>query len=272
MKDNQKKHTLLKIFCLFIIFIVCIILYGKYINTTGLKVNEIPIYDSNLNEAYNGLKIAHFSDIHYGRTTNEKELKILIKELNNLNADIIIFTGDLFDSSEISDQDQELITTYLKEITAKQFKFAIIGDYDESYLSDYAKIMENSNFTLLNNSSKLIYNNTSTPLNFIGITNLDKINDLYTNTYYNITLTHKPDIIKDISNTNLAFAGHSLGGQIKIPYLGGIKKISGASIYINDFYQINNTKLYISSGIGTQDISFRLFNKPSINLYRLYTK
>lgn len=270
MKEKESNHTFIKILFTFIILIVIIVLYGKYINTTGLKVKEIPINDNNLPESYNGLKIAHFSDIHFGRTTHEEELKVIVKKLNELNADIVIFTGDLFDYQEIKSEDIELLTNYFNEIKANQFKLACIGDYDEVYLNDYIKILNDSNFILLNDSSKLIYNNTSIPLNFIGVTNTNNIDELYNNTYYNITLIHEPDLIKDIENTNLVFAGHSLGGQIKIPYLGGIRKIEGATTYLNEFYQINNTKLYISSGIGTQDYSFRLFNKPSINLYRIY--
>lgn len=270
MKEKESNHTFIKILFTFIILIVLIILYSKYINTTGLKVKEIPIYDNNLPSAYNGLKVAHFSDIHYGRTTNEDELKLIVKKLNNLNADIIIFTGDLFDYSDIKDEEIELLTKYFQEIEANQFKFACIGDYDEAYIDKYTKILNDSNFILLNNSSKLVYNNNSIPLNFIGITNNEKIEELYKDNYYNITIMHQPDLIKEISNTNLAFAGHSLGGQIKLPYIGGLRKIEGATNYINEFYQINNTKLYISSGIGTQDYSFRLFNKPSISLYRIY--
>ena len=39
--------------------------------------------------------------------------------------------------------------------------------------------------------------------------------------------------------------------------------------YYEEYYKLNNTDLYVSSGIGTSNISFRLFNKPSFNLYRL---
>ena len=87
-----------------------------------------------------------------------------------------------------------------------------------------------------------------------------------------ITLIHKPDEIKNLDNTNLVFAGHSLGGQIKLPFIGGLKKIDGASTYLDSYYQVNNKQLYISNGIGTQDISFRFYNTPSITLYRLYNK
>ena len=123
---------------------------------------------------------------------------------------------------------------------------------------------------MLDNSSKLVYDNNSTPINFVGLTNTNNINSLYDNSYFTITFVHQPDSIKEISESNIVLAGHSLGGQIKIPFIGGIIKNKGAETYINEYYSVDGQQLYISNGIGTQNFSFRLFNKPSISLYRLY--
>lgn len=270
MQKIKKPRKWIKFLFIFIIIIVMIFLYARYLNPYMFKINEIAIINKNLDSSYNGLKIVQFSDLHYGRTTDEEKLKKVIEEINNLKADIVIFTGDLMDELDINEDELEIIIKELKAIECKLFKFAVIGDYDQKYLNIYKDIMEKSNFYLLDNSSKLVYNNTTTPLNFIGLTNTDKIEELYNNEYFNITLMHKPDLIKEIDNTELAFAGHSLGGQFRIPFIGGIKKIAGAETYIDTYYKIDNTKLYISNGIGTQDISMRLFNTPSITLYRLY--
>lgn len=270
MKEEKKSKKGITILLILIIFIFTTYLYARYLNPYNLKVKETSIINEKLDNAYNGFKIAHFSDLHYGRTTNEDTLKKIIKEINKLNADIVIFTGDLFDKENISEEEKNLLTEYFKKIESKLFKFAIIGDYDQKYLNIYKNIMEDSGFYLLNNQSKLVYNNSNAPLNFIGITNTDNIEELYNNNYFNITLVHKPDLIKEISNTELAFSGHSLGGQFKIPFIGGVKKIDGAQTYIEEYYKIENTQIYISNGIGTQDISMRLFNTPSITLYRLY--
>jgi len=270
MKKEQKKGKAIKILFCLIIILFAIYLYGRYLNTNSLKVHEMAITNELLPIEYNGLKIAHFTDLHYGRTTNEENLKKIIKELNKLKADIIIFTGDLFDSKDINEKDKKLITKHLKEINAKLFKFAVIGNYHQKYLNTYTSILEESEFILLNNNNKLVYYQSKNPINFIGLTNTNNINELYNNNYFNITIMHEPDLIKNISNTQIAFAGHSLGGQIRIPFIGGIKKIDGATTYYDNYYKINNTKLYISNGIGTQDISFRIFNSPSITLYRLY--
>ncbi len=269
-KENENKHTFFKIFAAFIILFTILLLYARYINTKGLQVKEIPIYDANLPIEYNGFKIAHFSDIHFGRTTNEEDLKKVVKELNELNADIVIFTGDLFDKKNITEKEVELFTKYFQEIKAKLFKFAIPGDYDLNNLNTYINILNASDFIYLENSSKLIYQNSSSPLNIIGLKNTENINKLTNNTYFNIVLIHKPDLTPSILNSHLIFAGHSLGGQIKIPFIGGLRKKEGAKTYIDEYYELDNSKLYISSGIGTEDFSFRFLNKPSITLYRLY--
>ncbi len=269
-KTQIKPRRAVKVLFFLFIFILLLFLYARYINTKGLIIKETPIVDEELDSDYNGLKIVQFSDVHYGRTTSKKDLKNVIEQINSLYPDIIVFTGDLFDSASISDKDAELMIQYLKDLEAQLFKFAIIGDYDKKYLETYQSILNESDFILLDNSSKLVYDNNSTPINFVGLTNTNNINSLYDNSYFTITLVHQPDSIKEISESNIVLAGHSLGGQIKIPFIGGIIKNKGAETYINEYYSVDGQQLYISNGIGTQNFSFRLFNKPSISLYRLY--
>ena len=86
---------------------------------------------------------------------------------------------------------------------------------------------------------------------------------------------HKPDDIIDINtkNYNLVLAGHSLNGQIRLPFIGCIgSKPKGAKKYYNPYYKVKESDLYISSGIGTNSSNFRLNNKPSFNLYRIVNK
>ena len=95
------------------------------------------------------------------------------------------------------------------------------------------------------------------------------------NTYnYKILLTHYPDSVTSVLkyNFDLIASGHSLNGQVRLPFIVGIVLPNGAKKYYKEYYKLNNTDLYISSGIGTSQISFRLFNRPSINFYRLTNK
>ena len=265
-----KPRRIVKILFLIIIIFFLLFLYARYINTKGLVVNEEAIVDEAMNEAYNGLKIVHFSDIHYGRTTDQDDMEKLVQSINELNPDILIFTGDLFDDDKISDEDTKLMSDYLSKLQARLFKFAVIGDYDQQYIDTYHLIMNDSDFTILDNTSKLVYDKALEPINFVGLTNTSDIQSLYDNKYFTITIMHQPDMVQDLPNSNIVFAGHSLGGQIKIPFIGGIITKDGARTYLNDYYKVDGMQLYISNGIGTENFSFRLFNKPSITLYRLY--
>ena len=85
---------------------------------------------------------------------------------------------------------------------------------------------------------------------------------------------HEPDYIDDIdySKFDLVLAGHSHNGQVRIPFIGATILPDGAKKYYKEYYKLEDTKLYISSGIGTTILPIRLFNKPSYNFYRIIKK
>ena len=136
-----------------------------------------------------------------------------------------------------------------------------------------------SEFIILNNTSTIIYdeNNDKIILSGLGSQlkndfNIDTLNipDPY---IYQIVLTHEPDTISQIKekhpNTNLILAGHSINGSINIPGIKNMLLPEGAKKYYEPYYKIDKTLIYISNGIGVNNINFRLYNTPSFNLYRL---
>ena len=254
-------------------------LYARYINTKGLKIHEYGIVNEKLPESFHGLKIIHFSDIHYGQTTDLKDIKKIVTEINNLKPDIVIFTGDLFNNN-ITPTDKEIknITKELNKIETSLYKYSISGDSDKKSYNTFQKVFEDANFIILNNSNDLLYYKNETPIKIVGLTDITDLENAFkeetAQESFTITIMHEPDNIDLLSKyrIDIAFSGHSLGGLIKIPFIGGIIKKDGANKYVEDYHVVNNTKLFVSSGIGTDNLKFRLFNKPSINLYRLYNK
>lgn len=285
---------------LILIFIVGIILcYSHFIAPHNLKTKEIKIINSNITNSFHGLKIVQFSDLHYGLTTNRKDLTKIQKEINRLKADIVVFTGDLFEQGFIvNTEEQELMTDFLKGIEANISKYAITGEDDYS-VSNFSIILENGGFLLLDEKYDTIYNDSNESIFIAGMSTSthgtknakDKMKPTfdYLNTFdntvddegniipntnkpiYNILIMHEPDPIYDIDYTkfDLVLAGHSHLGQIKLPFIGGLYYPNLSKTFRNDHYTLESTELYISSGIGTTKIPFRLFNSPEINLYRI---
>ena len=136
--------------------------------------------------------------------------------------------------------------------------------------------MKESNFNLLENSYDIIYGKDNNKLYIGGIstgafsdTVLNKMK--YDEESYKIIILHEPDYTDEIIslNPNLILGGHSHDGQVNIPYLKKYFVPTGSKKYYDEHYLVNNTNLYISSGIGVSRYNFRLFNHPSINFYRI---
>ena len=276
-KEKKSSNVLYYIFMFTIIIVFVLVLFSRYISTTGLTIKEYPI-TKNVTNSFDGLKIVQFSDIHYGSTIYEKEIKKMVNAINRLKPDLVVFTGDLLDkNTELEEKDILYITNELNRIEASIGKYYIKGECDYSIYFD--AIMEQTDFIDLNNKTDLIYLNDNTPIYFIGLDDSLKGNPDYSiinneNDYYSILLIHEPDmfdIVKD-KNVDLILAGHSHNGQVRLPILGAIYKIKGATKYYDEHYIISDTDIYISGGLGTNKYKFRLLNRPSINFFRFYNK
>lgn len=276
---KKEKNNIKKIIIILFIIIATLFIWARFINTKGLKVNEYSIINKDLPKSFHGLKIVQFSDVLYGETTNLDDLNKIVKNINTLKPDIVVFTGDLF-SKNITPSKKELktIEKYLSNIDASLYKYAISGNSDKNNYNEYKKIIDNSNFILLNNSNELLYYKSNTPIKIVGLKNTKDLENTFkeenAKASFTIALMHKPDDIDLLNDyrVDIAFAGHSLGGQLKVPFLGGLIKVNGAKKYIDGYYKVGDTDFYVSSGIGTEKFKFRTFNKPSINLYRIYAK
>lgn len=288
-KHNNFLKVTISIFIIIILLSCFTLLYSRYIATSNIKIKEYKITNEKITDNFHGLKIVHITDIHYGRITKKKELDELSKKINLTNPDIVVLTGDLIDKdTDLTSEMINELTDFLNSIEVRIGKYAIKGDHDVNF-DNWDIIIENSGFINLNDSYDKIYDDDSINNIFLaGIsTNLksDKkieekvtiINDYFNNisennkSNYNILLIHEPDYIDkfDYSKFDLILAGHSHNGQIRLPIIGAIIKSNGAQKYYDPYYKLNNTDLYISSGIGVSDNNFRLFNRPSFNLYRL---
>ena len=279
---EKKSHKFLNFMILLIILVVGVIFYSKYVGTKGLIVKEYRVESNILTSNFSGFKIVHFSDLLYKSTFGKEEVDELVKKINILKPDIVIFTGDLVNKNvKITAEDTNYLIEKLSSIYAKIGKFAVYGDYDYSY-KDYEKVMTDSNFKILSNSYEEIYYNTNDVMYITGLpvsskesVNLDEAFKFYSDDKrsYTIVIAHDGKTIKNIDDStyevDLILLGHSLNGSVVLPFYGGIFKDSNSYKYSKPYYSKGITDIYVSSGLGTNKYGYRLFNTPSFNLYRL---
>ncbi len=264
-EENQKKlRKFSKIIGSILGLIILILLYGMFIGSKVVIVKEYKVTSNELPNSFHGVKVVHISDILYN-SLNEKDLNTIQKKINELKPDIIVFTGNLKKVElELSKKEIEILENFFKDLNASLEKYAIIGNKDDD---SFYVIMENSNFKVMNNKQENLYRKDSNPIEIIGFdtNNLNFENLKKEN--YSICLFSNPDKINDILKNiscNLALAGETLGGEIKLfnkPLLDNHK-------YNSEYSKIENGEFYISNGLGNE-INVRYFNHPAINFYRL---
>ena len=283
-RHEKRKKLIISIFKIMTAIVVSFIvfyLYTTYISSRILSIKETRIVDKNLPNSFSGMKIVHFSDLHYGTTIFYDDVANLINKINKRNPDLVIFTGDLIDSTYDSNtEEQEKLISLLKKINTTLGKYAVAGE-DDSEL--FQTIMKQSGFNVLDNEYDLIYNSEMQPIILVGLdyslssaditSGFEYFNDpTHNSEIYTIVASHKPDYVDKVLakySVDLYLSGHSHNGTIRFPIIGGLYKPVGARKYSDEYYKIDDTDLYISSGIGTTNPGFRLFCRPSFNFFRI---
>ena len=257
----SKKIT--KVLLIIIIIIVLIFLYMRFIGTSFIQTRENYLYD-NIPSTFHGLKVLQLSDLLYGSTIKDKDLNKIKKEIARINPDIIVFTGDLV-SRKYNLIDNKNLVKFFKELETPYGKYAVYGDLDNK---DFEIVMKESNVTILNNETKDLFNKTNDGITIKGL-NINEIKTVDNSTNYTICLIHNYDYFEKFNtNCDITLAGHTLNVEIRVPYTNGL---FNDNKYKKSYYKEGNNEIYISNGLGTNH-RLRLFNHPSINVYRIYKK
>lgn len=280
---ESHKGKIISIILFIILLISLLFLYAKYVGIKGLIVKEYRIESNILTSNFSGIKIVHFSDLIYKSTVDKNDVKELISRINELKPDIVVFTGDLVNKNKkYKNEDIEFLEEQLLNIEATIGKYAIYGDADYSF-EDYKTIMEKAKFNILNNSYDEIFYKNNDSMFIVGLPSSSKEEVKFEEAFsfykedekrkYIIVLAHDGKTIKLLDDTtyevDLILGGHSLNGSVVVPYYGGVFLDDLADKYYQEHYSKGITDIYISSGIGTNKYPYRIFNKPSFNLYRL---
>lgn len=256
--------------------------YAREVEPRMLDITRHTIKNAVLPSGFDGVRIIQFSDTHIGFQYKIEQLEQLISQINDLNPDMIVFTGDLLDDPRHFTQKNKLISM-LSNLDAPLGKYAVYGNHDHGgYGSDlYKQIMEQSGFTLLLNTSANIKLLDGSSIWIAGIDDamlgkpdLNASMDNIPSNSYTILLSHAPDKADEAADhqIQLQLSGHSHGGQIQIPFYGPLVTPPFAEKYVEGFYTAgrnNSLTLYVNRGLGTTRLPFRFLSQPELAIFTL---
>lgn len=264
-----------KIIALILIALSFIVIYAGFIEPKLLVIRNSSV-DLRENPTAE-FRAAVISDLHIGVFKNGVRLKKVIERVNALNPDLVFIAGDFVYRLEKDAIESELKA--LSELDAPVY--AITGNHDEGKPGKnvnkevLAALKKYGVYAVDDKMETAIINGKE--LTIIGLSdywtgNADyELLGRFDQSKPSIVLTHNADIVYDFPEKtaiDLVIAGHTHGGQIRLPLL---YKLAIPSEYDFDkgFYSINGIKMFVSSGIGMVGLPFRFLAPPEIDVLEI---
>ena len=279
---NTKRNIILAILAVILAALILWTLWGN----TALELNTYVVESENLPERFSGYRIAHISDLHNAQMGRDNEK--LLAMLRQAEPDMIAITGDMIDSRNT---DVAIALGFAEEAMKIAPCYYVTGNH-EARVAEYAafkeKLMSLGVIVLANERIELEREGQRIAL--LGVDDPSFQTDYLTgdaetvmetglqaltqeDAAYTVLLSHRPELF-DIYAQNgidLVLSGHAHGGQIRLPFIGGLAAPNQGIFpkYDAGLYTSGATQMIVSRGIGNSIIPLRFNNRPEVILIEL---
>lgn len=273
------------------------LLYGVTKGKYAWRVIRNDLASDRLPKSFDGFKIVQLSDAHLGSfVRNYEQVDKMVAMVNDLEPDLIVFTGDLVNEHAQEAEGWEPVFSKLK---AKYGKYSIFGNHDYANYGPYSEeekldsvnrlkeVHERMGFKLMEDEQLKIekdgqffrllgVHNWGKSRHFPKLGDIDKALQGTRPEEFKVLLSHDPthfeEIIMGKQPIDLTLSGHTHGCQmgIEIPSLGiKLSPVSFAYKRWGGMYQEGEQYLHVNRGMGVLAFPGRVGMAPEITLITL---
>jgi predicted MPP superfamily phosphohydrolase len=272
------------------------LIYGIFEGRYNYKVIKQRIFFPDLPDAFDGFKITQISDVHSGSFDNPEKIQYAIDLINQQQADMILFTGDIVNTAA-----KEMIPWIgmFNKIKNYEFgKFSVLGNHDygeyvtwpteaakEENFQDIKNLYGQIGFKLLLNEHTFIEKEGS-KIALVGVENwghnfkqagdLNKAAQHLSKEDFKILMSHDPshwdyEVQHHEKNFHLTLSGHTHGMQFGIEIPGYFKWSLAQYVYKQwaGLYENLGRYVYVNRGFGYHAYPGRVGIMPEITVIEL---
>lgn len=275
------------------------LLYGMYKGKYDFQVLRYDLEFDDLPDAFDGYRITHISDIHSGSFDNRKKIEYAVDLINEQEADVILFTGDMVNNLAVEMEPWAELFSTLK---ARDGKFSVLGNHDygdyvdweteelkHQNLEDLKNLERNIGFDLLLNENRYLKKGNDR-IALIGVENwgrggfkkegdLKKAAGSIGKDDFKILMSHDPShwedvVLDDDLHCHLTLSGHTHGMQFGIEIPGWVKwsPVKWRYKYWAGIYKEKGQFINVNRGFGFLGYPGRVGIWPEISVITLKKK
>lgn len=277
---NKKRAIIITIA---LIIGTCLFLYYE---NNNIVISKYSYTNEKIPSSFENLKILQISDFHnakFGKNQNS-----IIEKIEECEPDIIVITGDLIDRRRY---DLERAMDLVKQIVNIAPVYYVSGNHEawsghyeevkKALLDENVKVLDNEAVELEKGKDSITLIGVKDPdfltSNYIDGTDYSELeqylDSVSKDNDFEILLSHRPELmwLYKKYNIDLVFTGHVHGGQIRLPFVGGIIGPDQGLFpkYDAGRFVEGDTTMILSRGLGNSLFPFRIFNSPELVLVEL---
>ncbi|MDQ6765877.1 MAG: metallophosphoesterase [Verrucomicrobiota bacterium] len=209
------------------------------------------------------VRFAHFTDFHYkGDVAYAHKL---VRTINALSPQFVVFTGDLVEDKRFAPAALDFI---------RQIKTPVYGspgnhDYwSHADFGEFDRAFEETGGAWLSDCSAVLPQHD---VELVGMAMLGVHAFEPPQATRRVLLMHYPEMADRLGDAryDLILAGHSHGGQVRLPFYGPLVLPWGVGRYDLGYFETPAGPLYVNAGIGTYRYPIRFNCRPEVTLVTL---
>ena len=232
-----------------------------------------------------GLRIAQLSDFHYEQLTQPSFIREAVRQVNLQAPDLVVLTGDFVSEGPMPEAFGARSSYPCAEILAGiecRERWCVLGNHDvqvgpatviDALETHGLPVLENRHVPFERKGARLWLAGVKD----IGLSKPDldlaAPKGLQSAREAVILLAHEPDYADKVARhggVDLMLAGHTHGGQVRLPVVGALYTPPYGRKYIEGhFYLANGLQLYVNRGIGVVEVPFRVLCRPELTVITL---
>jgi uncharacterized protein len=263
-------------------------LYSGEVERHWVDLQRLDVRLRNLPAALEGLRIVQLSDIHLDSYTEAFFLRYVVDRINSLKPDLVLLTGD-FVSAGLRNYGAGVKAAWecgeiLNELQCSE-RYAVPGNHDLAVGAKYVtealtarriRMLTNAYVPIERTGGRLWLAGVDDPLaghpdsgRAIPASIRNRPDEPV------ILMAHEPDYVDELlirpegKAIDLVVSGHTHGGQIRLPFFGPMILPDLGQKYVEGLFHLGQTQLYVSRGIGTVGVPFRLDCPPELTEFTL---